>query len=475
MSFAYYALLSAKTWNWLFASQDSGDWLAGAIWWMNVQPFGSPLFVLLGKLVYSIMPDNLVVGMTLLLSALPASITVAVTYLIAKKLTGQRLYGFISALVLLGAAIFLTQATILEEYAIASMFVTLALWSYINDKKKLTVLFLGLGSAIHVIVVFIAIIWLCLHLKQIKVWLKHLYIYVAVGLLPYLLVPAMMYLPTPKLLAGNLSLESFNSYLGSSSTIGSISWYEFLFRVPQAVGIFAVSLGLALIPLIFGLRKKSFNKPLYMMAVTICFGLWLYLTNTDPSTWTFMCFSLPMITVLVSIGLQNLPAKHTVLVFSSAVVLITVNAFFLNANILAQQYPVATNFERAVKNLPDGSAIVTCSGGPYGLGTIYLMAQGKDVVPIYYTGQEPDNKVYASESDKANMTAYVKDARYTDYKAWIAEHYQIYGENTQAHVANILIQNRQVYLLLPTVTPYWQDVFETEPYNELFAVIKGVK
>jgi hypothetical protein len=70
---------------------------------------------------------------------------------------------------------------------------------------------------------------------------------------------------------------------------------------------------------------------------------------------------------------------------------------------------------------------------------------------------------------------YVKDARYTDYKAWIAEHYQIEGENTQAHVANILSQNRPVYLLLPTVTPYWQDVFTTEPYNELFAVIKGVK
>jgi hypothetical protein len=294
-------------------------------------------------------------------------------------------------------------------------------------------------------------------------------------MLPYLLVPAMMYLPTPKLLAGNLSLESFNSYLGSSSTIGSISWYEFLFRVPQAVGIFAVSFGLALIPLIFGLRKKSFNKPLYMMAVTICFGLWLYLTNTDPSTWTFMCFSLPMITVLVSIGLQHMPAKHTVLVFSSAIVLIAVNACFLNANILAQQYPVATNFERAVKNLPDGSAIVTCSGGPYGLGTIYLMAQGKDIVPIYYTGQEPDNKVYASAAEKQDLTAYVKDARYTDYKAWIVEHYQIYGENTQAHVTNILSQNRPIYLLLPTVTPYWEDVFETEPYNELFAVIKGVK
>ncbi len=448
VAFTYYFALSSRIFTWIFASGDSGDWLYGSIWWTNVQPFGSPLYVFMGHLI-NLFSNDLPYHMTLFLSVIPASITVCMVYIIAKKLTNPQL-AIVSSLVMLGATIPLTQATILEEYAFASMFMTLAVWFYINDKKKLTILMLALGSAIHVIVAIISIVWLCLHIKQLKEWYKTFWIYVVVGILPYIYVPILMYLPdTPRMLAGSLSWQSFNNYLGSSSTIGTISWFEFLYRIKESIGIFVVSLGFALIPLFVGIRRP-FPKYIWLMIATIFFSLWLYMTDLDPSTWTFMNFCFPMIAVLVAVGLQNMKPLHTKLVASCAIVLILVNSIGMNANLLSQQAPIATNFEKAVFELPDGAGIITSSGGEYGLGVMYCMAKGKDVFPVFYTGQNTTREEYGV------------DARYQSYRKWLEDKYNIYGYNTVHMVQYMLDNNRPIYLLLPMVTPFWNMVFNAE-------------
>lgn len=465
VSLIYYGVLCSKQYVWLFASGDSGDWLASSIIWMNSQPYGSPLYVLLGKLIYLIMPNNLVIGMTFILSVLPASIAVTATYLITKKLTDNIKYAFISALIILGASVFLTQATILEEYAISSMFITLALLAYVYNKKKLTILFLALGSAIHIICVATSIIWIfviCFKNKERREWLKKLWIYILVGLLPYAMVLILMYLPTPRFLAGELSLSSINGYLGSTGTIGTISWYEFLIRVPYFIGVIAMTLGLAVIPFIIG-WKHRIGKPMQLMVYTIILCLWLYLTDQDPSTWTFLTFCLPMIAVMSAFGLQFMAKYHTKIIAYGATSLICVNAVFLNANVLANQYPLAVNFEQQAKELPDGSAVVTCSGGEYGLGIMYVYAQGKDIIPIFYSGSKPES------------IDYLKDKRYNDYIAWLNVKFQLEGNSTKEQVQYLLDKGKDVYILTPTITPYWEGVFQYEQVNENFGRVYEIK
>jgi hypothetical protein len=459
VAFAYYSFLSAKEWTWIFTSSDSGDWLASSIWWMNSQPYGSPLYVLLGHLLNWLFPQHLILAMTIGLSVIPASITVAITYLIIKKLSNIK-YAIAGSLILLSSAIFLSQSTVIEEYAIATMFLTLAYYFYIQDKKKLILLMLGLGSAIHIIIALISFIWLLFHLREIKLWYKKFWIYLVFGILPYSLVLILMASDTPKLIAGNLSLASFNNYLGSSSTIGSISWYEAIFRLPNFIEFMCLSLGLGIVAFI-SMLKRPYTRYVQIAIITIIITMWLYFTNVDPSTWTFLTFSTPLMAVLVGIGLQKFNKIHYNLVSCFAIILIVFNTVFLNANILTKEVSLAKEFEIETWNLPDHSAIIETSGGAYGLGTIYIMAKGKDIIPIYYSGDLPNEEFDST-------------ARYNAYKTWLDNKYAIQGTNTQEQVRYALNSNVQVYIVKPMIRPAWQNIFQVEDYSKYYDKVIGV-
>lgn len=463
VALCYYAFSMSTIYTWIFVSSDSGEWLASSIWWMNSQPYGSPLYVLLGHLINWIMPNHLVVGMTFFLSVVPATISVATVYLIVKKLTDWYV-GIISAVVLLGSAIFLTQATILEEYAISAMFVTLAYWFYINDKKKLTILMLALGSAVHIIVVVISVLFLIANITEIKQWWKTFWIYFVFGLLPYTYVLVLMALDTPKLLAGNLSWNGINNYLSATGTIGSISLYESPKRLLQFGMMMVVTFGFALVPMVKQLRHIiSENKKYLILVMVMIFLVWVYITNKDDSTWTFLTFGLPMMVVIAGLGLYKLSRFHKQIVGIGACCLILINSISLNADTLAHQYPYATDYEKALKSLPDYTYVVSFSGGAYAMDNFYVLAQGKQAIPLYYAGVKPDD-----------LKDTVVTPRYVAYKGWLKEKYGVQGENTMEQVRYLLSHGKLVLSTKATILPYWQPVFKLEEYNSTFYKIVGV-
>lgn len=493
VSFIYYLLLSSKIHTFLFVSGDSGDWLAGSIWWMNVQPYGSPLFVSLGHLLNAIPVSDLVIKMTVGLSVIPSAITVTVIYLIIKKITNNYKIAISCALVLLGSAVFLTQSTILEEYALCSMFITLAYYFYIQDKKKLTVLMLALGSAVQIIAVIISALWLLLNIRQIKDWYKTFWIYLVFGVLPYIEVLVLMAIPdSPKLLSGNLSWQGINNYLGATGTLGSMSLVEAPKRLLDFGEIIVCSLGFALVPLFISFKNiTKQNKSIMVALITILLVAWMYLTDSDPDTWTFLTIAYPLIMVLVALGLSKMHFNHIKVVSYGACALIIVNGVFLNANILAHNYPYALEYEMQVRNLPDGSYIVTNSGGSYGLDNYYIMASGKDIRPIFIDGDIPNLDNFSNEYAN-DYKDYVKDflmsnynlkeevanqqiddmlekktetmvsPRYEAYLQWMNDRYGLHGDDTIQQVRYLLENNQNVYLVLPCVTPYWQYVFQIE-------------
>jgi len=463
----YYVCLSSKVWSWLFVSGDSGDWLAASTWWMNCQPYGSPLYVLLGHLMNAIPFGELPLKMTLVLSVIPASITVAVVYLIVKRITSNLKIALVSSLILLGAAIPLSQATVLEEYALSSMFITTAFYFYLQDRKKLTILMLALGSAIHIIVICITGLWLIVTFiterKGVLSWLKYSWIFIVCGILPYSLVLILMYADTPRFLSGHLSWAAINNYLSSTDTIGTLSIWEAPKRLLQFIGIVCVSLGLALLPLWIGLKNVwKESKKYTVVLATIIFSVWIYITDNDPSTWTFMNFSFPLIVVIIALGLSKLQPLHSKIVGFGACGLIILNGFFLNANTLTNEYPLATEYEQALKDLPDGSFVICFSGGNYTLANYYVLAQGKQVVPLFYSGTTPQKK------DSLHTP------RYTDYKKWIDQHYDVKGQDTMEQVRYLLAQCRNVYITKVTILNEWQGVFQFEDYNQHFGKVVGV-
>jgi hypothetical protein len=484
VSFAYYSILSSKIFTWIFTSGDSGDWLASSIWWMNCQPYGSPLYVLLGQFIHFIVPNNLIIGMTLGLSVLPASITVLVVYLIVKKLANVKC-ALVSVLVLLGSAVFLSQAIILEEYAISSMFVACAFWFYINDKKKLTVLMLALGSAVHVIVIIISVVWLIANFREIKQWLHTIPIYIVFGILPYSMVLILMYLDTPRLLAPSLSLEGLDNYLGSTGTIGSLSLYEAPKRLLQFVGVVCMSLGFAVLPLFFAFKGVVGKKSMLVCIATVLVTVWLYITNGDPSTWTFLNFGFPLIIVLIGIGLSKMEKAHMKVVMYGALGLILLNGVFLNANVLSHEYPLATEYEKSVSNLPENSYLVCNSGGQYGLANYYFMAEGKNIIPVFYSADTPTYEGMLELVKEQNKGIKLDDAhklatenyerslnspRHLDYMKWA----NLTEKETTKEVERLLEQGENVFIVTPTITPYWENVFKVLKVDDNISRVVGV-
>jgi hypothetical protein len=498
----YFLLLFSRIHTFVFFSGDSSDWLASSIFWMVPQPYGSPLFITLGHLVNWLPFSNLVAKMTVAMDVIPSAITVSAVYLICKKFTQSIKISLVCALVLLGSAIFLTQATILDEFAISGMFVTLAFYFYIQGKKKLTILMLALGSAVQIIVIAISGIWFLLHFDELKKWWKTFWIYLVFGLAPYILILVLMYLPTPRLLSAHLSLAGIDNYLGATGTIASMSIIEAPTRILDFLAIFFASLGFALVPIFLSFKGiTKYGKSMLIAVVTVLFIMWLYVTDSDPGTWHFLPIAFPLVMVFVAIGLQKM-SNHKI-VICGAVLLILANGVFLNANILAHANPLATTYENDLRSLPSGSYVISNSGGDYGLDDYFMMAEGVPIRPIFLDASIADIQEFTPtrqteyeaylenfletdynisvKNSVLQVTAMVKgettaltSPRYMDYIKWMNTKYGLHGNDTVAQVEWILAQGQPVYVATPTITPYWQGVFQTVPYDSTLAKIIGV-
>lgn len=383
ISFGYYALLSAKDYTWLFASQDSGDWLAASTMWFAPQPLGSPLYVLAGHFL-NLFPGDLPAKMTILLSVLPSTITVTLVYLIVLRLTANKRLAAASSLILLGTAVFLTQSTVLEEYALATMFAVLAFWLYLQGRRKLTLLALGLGTAIHIMVPLLVLAWLIAERQSWRAWLKISWVYALAGILPYIMIPMLMARHEPPFMAGYLSWGNLYEYVfeTSGSVFAQISVIDFPLRVATATGHLLASLGLAVIPLAWALTKP-WDRTKWVLALLAGVPLAYYLFCIDPSTWTFLTFAAPFAAVLAGLGLQRLKTRQSQAVLAGAMLLIVLNGIFLNAGQITRNEAIAEEVRAEMMALPDGSGII-CIPGDYSMCAMYCIAEGKDLVPIIW-------------------------------------------------------------------------------------------
>lgn len=454
VAFLYYLILSAKDWTWVFVSQDSGDWLTAANMWLVPQPYGSPLYIVLCRL-FGLLPGNQAFNLTLLLSVVPAAITVAVVYLVVVRLTGRRLVAMVASGVLLASAVFLTQSTVLEEYVIATMFLTLAMYFRLHTRPYLCALSLACGSAIHVIVLLAGVIWV---VADFKFWASKLRPLLLSGVVAggsYILILVLMYLDTPRMFAGGLNLKSLTDYLSATGggVTGQLSIYEFPQRLWDALRIFAASLGLALIPMIYALRHPIKHLRLGLFA-TIFIMVGFYITCLDYGSWTFLTFAMPSFAILTGVGLSKLQPYHTNLVIASCVALLGLNSVFLNANTLTNDKPIAREYYEELQLLPPSSIVVTHAGA-YSMGTFYAMSKGVDVIPLVFP--------------------YLDWWEFEDYRLWLKAKYDVYippQTGTVQAVKYLLEDGQDVYFAYyPNRASEIQDALVLEGAGALRKVV----
>lgn len=453
-AFCYYAFLSSKTYTFAFASGDAGDWLAASTWWIVPQPPGSPLYITLGHLL-SALPGDLVVKMTIILSALPATITVAVVFLIVKRRTEHTWAAVTASLVVLGATIFLSQAIVLEEYALATMFLTLALYAHTEHRTGLTALFLGLGTAVHVTVLAVAVLWWIVSGRnEARRTAKYIPILVISGILPYALILWLMASDAPPLIAGyGLSLTVLREYLGTSSVAGTLTIVDFPVRLYDAVSVISVSFCAAAVPAVLWLVKKGEGLRKFVLA-GVAFFLWYYLTSQDPTTWTYLTMVTPLVAVAAGEGTLLLSPHLRRILIAWLLVVVVINGIALNQWNGAEQW--AAKAYDNVAELPSRSAVITERGGSSAFTAFYAMTQGKDIVPIFVGDS------VSSES-------------YRNYTTWLRDRYGLVGSNDRDLIRAAGAQERTLYLQIER----WEyldglglaPVFDTSPVGSIFAEV----
>lgn len=448
-SLGYYYLLSSKIFTWVYTSGDAGDWLSLLHWWYIPHTFGKPLIILLSRFV-GLFPGDDVIKLTVALAVIPAAVTVTLVYFIVKHLTGSAHLGVIASLVLLGATVFTTQATVLEQYAFTAMFVTAAFYAHVKDRKGWTLAFLGLTTATHVIGVPFLIIWIVANRHEWKEYLRLSYIYILTGILPYGLLLVMMADPgIPKLVAGGLSMESILDYcFGNRTLYGSLAIVEAPYRLLEMGAIMLVTFGVAFVPFVKGL--KPWDARTKVIIGTAGFVAWFWLTTLFPSVWKWMAFVIPIMTVCVAIGLTKLPKWHTVLVVVCALSLVGVNAVHMNTNTLAHEEPLAVETYERLRTLPDGAAVLSSRGGAYGFTLFYVISEGKDLIPLMQA-----NPYTMTEEGQGLSQSYM------DYLDWLEQEYGIVGDDMFEIVQYALDNGYEVYYGMP-LTPLWDHICTVE-------------
>lgn len=382
-AFIYLACMSVRSYSGVFISTDSADFLMGASTWVVVQPYGYPLYMLLGHLV-NLLPGNLAANMTILLSALPAAITVMLVYLIVDKLTNKSKIALISSLVLLSTVVFLTEATVTKGYALTAMFMTLAYYSYIKGWKYRIVIFLGLATAVHVTAGIITLLWLVAD-RRWNIWVgKPGIVYILCGALPYVLIPVLMSMDTPRYLAGEFTLGNLKGYWSGTgqAIIGMLSVFDVPMRWWFLTRVLLISTGVASIALLYSLREWRQRHVLVLIAAPL-FMLWYVATCLDMQVWTYLSVGAPFIAILVGLGLSRMEKYHSTVVGITVVILIVANFFFMNAYEIDKANPLMKNYSNLLWSLPDGSAVVVTPGG-WSLGLFYTIEEGKELIPVVY-------------------------------------------------------------------------------------------
>lgn len=464
-SFAYYYLLSAKEWTWIFVSSDSGSWLASAYTWMVPQPIGSPLYIVLGHLV-GLLPGSLASNMTIWLSALPAALTVSLVYLTAYRITRKGSLALLASGLLLSSGVFLSQATILEEYTLPTMFLALAFWFYINDNRWGTALALTAGATVHAIAIMVAVLWIIMQRGDYRKWVRPSIVAVGITVLSYGLIPVLMAMDTPKLMAGWLSWRGLIGYITDTggATIGTISLSDTPMRLVAVGSILLLSYGLSLVPAVIGIKNTTGKMSTRMMLVAIGLTVWLSATSNDPTTWAFLAFSAPFVVLLAVVGLDRLPRGHTVAVLASVIVLLTANVLFLNAGTLTDERPYARDYYEDLMELPYGAYVATPMGGSYGLGLVKaVIIDRPDIVPLFIGSPKADGTL---PPKWAGYLEWLREKKGVDA---VAGRYEPGLGNFDEIVRWAVANGKEVFWCRAAELPTWHEVWEVrERYNDTF-------
>ena len=372
---------AAPDYTWINTDCDGIHYTYAAKYMVPAHKTSAPLFLLLGRL-FLWLPVGTEAWRMALISVLASTASTVFIYLIIKNKLGEkgRLYALIGSLVFGGSALVISQSTIIESYALVTMF---GLGAYYFAAKKnwlRCALMLGAGGAIHHLIGFPILIFL-VAFKDFRKW-KYVGV-MASFLLFYLYIPVTAAINNPVDMWGNLTWETFmNDNLTSGAMlIGGLSIWDLPKRIFDAIGVVGISLGLAIIPIgYFLIRKQWYKEPLaWLFILPIIY----YATNLAPQTYVYVMPAIGFGAVIAGIALVKMRPYWKWVVLSCAIGLLAFNAnYFDIGRTLDPELSASKYYYEELDKVPDGEILVAQQGWEWACVPMYNKENDRNIIPV---------------------------------------------------------------------------------------------
>ncbi|MCK9598443.1 MAG: DUF2723 domain-containing protein [Sphaerochaeta sp.] len=402
-SLGYFIALAAPDMTWVNVDSDGSAYINAAKHWALTHPTGAPLYNMFNWFIVRI-PIGAEYWRLCMVSAIAAGVTSMFLYLLAKRYTPNRLKALIAPLVFCASGVVVSQATILDTYALITMMSVLAFWFHVKGMHRAKYLTIGLGIGIHhLILIPLGVLWIADVIARRKAGLRvvrpAMFMWLF-GFLFYAYVPLANH-PPYNWIEGETFGNYLNYFFSQGGLIGglSINTGDLVMRMQDFIVITAVSFGISgllILPAIVTAFKQKDMEGVLLFFLFI-FPLFYYATNMAPQVYTYTMPAFAFGGLLAVKGSQYFTLKRMQVALPALVAVTSV--FLIGFNI--QTYDIGRNLDRdmvmvryyeSLDELPDGAYVWTENGG-WWRGTVWLYNsdKGRDltILPVFgYEGEE---------------------------------------------------------------------------------------
>lgn len=378
--FGFLLMLATPDYTWVNTDSDGVHYVYSAKYLYPAHKTSAPLYLLLGHL-FLYLPIGTEAFRMALISVIASSVCAVFIYLAIKHRTGNRWHGLIGSVVYGSSALVISQSTIVESYALLTMFGVIGYYLSLKKRWALSVVALGCGLAIHPLILT-ALVPIFIANKELRV-VKY-YALLGVFLLFYLYIPITNRPPfmwqAPSTSVGQEAGSIVNDLISTALMLGGgIAVWDVPKRILDTILIFGVGIGFGLIPL-FMKKIGVFKEPLFWMSILPIF---FFVIDLAPQTYVYLLPAIAFSSIYLGDSLCRINKK--VLVASIPIVIalwgFNINYFDIGRT-LDKDMSASKYYYDELAKVPDGEAVLAQQGWEWAAIPSYNRNYDRDIVPI---------------------------------------------------------------------------------------------
>jgi hypothetical protein len=360
--------------TWMNVDSDGAEYVMDSIYFYPAHHTSAPLYLLTGHL-FEMLPFGTIYWRMSFMSALFTLGSMIFLYFIVSFLlkdnNRKRFYALLAVTIFGGSALAISQAVIVETYAVVTFFSIGAYYFVIKKKWLWASAFIGMGVVTHHLIFLTWAVLFVFHKELRPFVLKDSFPFIKItNIKPFLMTCGFLifyiYMPLSKAFTdqpnmwGNTTFSSFftNNISVFTMLIGQLPIYELPKRIFDALGVMGISLGIGLPLILWWVFKiKTWkNELLWLFVLPIAW----YIGNMAPQVAKYCEASVAWGAIIIVLFLAKYGWKWALPVWLSAITLLGVNGNYwdigrtIDPNLSATQF-----YEKEIPKMKDGDIFIT--------------------------------------------------------------------------------------------------------------------